>query len=32
VKAVSGGKLGDTPSIDRWLKAVAARPAVKRVG
>jgi GST-like protein len=32
VKDLSGGKLGDTPAIDRWLKAVAARPAVQRVG
>lgn len=31
VKELSGGKLGATPSIDRWLKAVAERPAVKRV-
>jgi GST-like protein len=32
VKQLSGGQLGDTPAIDRWLKAVAARPAVQRVG
>jgi GST-like protein len=32
VKQLSDGKLGDTPAIDRWLKAVAERPAVKRVG
>ncbi|TFZ03438.1 glutathione S-transferase family protein [Ramlibacter rhizophilus] len=32
VKQLSDGKLGDTPSIDRWLKAVAQRPAVQRVG
>jgi GST-like protein len=32
VKALPGSKLGDTPAIDRWLKAVAARPAVQRVG
>ena len=32
VKGFAGGALGQTPSIDRWLKAVAARPAVMRVG
>jgi GST-like protein len=32
VKGWSDGALGDTPAIDRWLKAVAARPAVQRVG
>lgn len=32
VKQLSEGKLGETPAIDRWLKAVAQRPAVQRVG
>ncbi len=32
VKALSDGKLDQTPAIDRWLKAVSARPAVQRVG
>lgn len=32
VKSLSDGRLGNTPAIDRWLKAVAERPAVKRVG
>lgn len=32
VKDLSNGQLGETPAIDRWLKAVAARPAVQRVG
>lgn len=32
VKAFANGALNDTPSIDRWLEAVSARPAVKRVG
>ena len=32
VKGFAGGALGQTPSIERWLKAVSARPAVKRVG
>jgi GST-like protein len=31
VRELSDGKLGETPSIDRWLKAVASRPAVQRV-
>ena len=32
VKQLSNGQLGDTPAIERWLEAVAARPAVQRVG
>lgn len=32
VKGWSNGDLTDTPAIDRWLQAVAARPAVQRVG
>jgi GST-like protein len=31
VKGFAGHALGETPSIDRWLKAVAVRPAVQRV-
>ena len=31
VKALSDGALGDTPATDRWLKAVAERPAVRKV-
>jgi GST-like protein len=31
VKDLSGGELADTPSIDRWLQAVGARPAVRKV-
>jgi len=31
VKALSNGALGDTPATDRWLKAVAERPAVRKV-
>jgi GST-like protein len=31
VKALSNGALGDTPSTDRWLKAVGDRPAVRKV-
>lgn len=32
VRRISNGKLGETPAIDRWLKSVAERPAVQRVG
>jgi GSH-dependent disulfide-bond oxidoreductase len=31
VKDLSGGELGSTPSTDRWLAAVADRPAVRKV-
>lgn len=31
VKDLSGGTLGDTPSTDRWLKAVGERAAVRKV-
>ncbi|HMN80316.1 MAG TPA: glutathione S-transferase N-terminal domain-containing protein [Burkholderiaceae bacterium] len=31
VRTISSGNLGATPAIDRWLKTVAARPAVRRV-
>ncbi|WP_439520634.1 glutathione S-transferase family protein [Hydrogenophaga sp.] len=31
VKALSNGALGDTPATHRWLKAVAERPAVRKV-
>jgi GST-like protein len=30
VKELSDGTLGETPAIDRWMKAIAARPAVQR--
>lgn len=30
VKKKLGGKLGPTPGIDRWMKTIAARPAVQR--
>ncbi len=31
VKDLSGGDLADTPATDRWLQAVGARPAVRKV-
>lgn len=31
VKDLSNGALGDTPSTDRWLKAVGERPSVRKV-
>lgn len=31
VKGIPAAELGDTPAIDRWLKAISERPAVQRV-